>query len=81
MGENVLFRGPSRETFKRIYEFPQRESLCDDVGIVFVEIVQPTGKSFKRMVNIGVCVDRGAGVLSQPTRLTNRIKEHMRLRG
>lgn len=80
-GENTLFRGPSQETTAAIYEFPQRESLHDDVGIVFIEIVQPTGKSYHRRVNIGVCVDKKAATLSQPTRLTNRIKEYMQLKG
>lgn len=80
-GENTLFRGPSQETTAEIYEFPQRESLHGDVGIVFIRIVQPTGKSYNRRVNIGVCVDKEAAALSQPTRLTNRIKEHMLLKG
>lgn len=78
---NVLFRGPSQETFKQIYEFPQRESLHDDVGIIFIKIIQPTGKSFNRMVEVCVCVDKEAAILSQSDRLTNRIREHMRLKG
>lgn len=78
---NVLFRGPTEETFKQIYEFPQRESLHPDVGIVFMRIVQPTGKSFNKMVQFGVCLDQHAATLDQPARLTNRIKEHMRRRG
>jgi hypothetical protein len=81
LGSNVLFRGPTEETFKQIYEFPQRESLHSDVGIVFMRIVQPTGKSFNKMVEMGVCLDQAAATLDQPTRLTNRIKEHMRRRG
>jgi len=81
LASNVLFRGPTEETFKQIYEFPQRESLHADVGIVFMRIVQPTGKSFNKMVQIGVCIDHEATILDQPQRLTNRIKEHMRRRG
>lgn len=79
-GENTLFRGPSEKTTAEIYEFPQRESLHSDVGIIFIRIVQPTGKSYNRRVNIGVCVDKEAAPLSQPARLTNRIKEHMLLK-
>jgi hypothetical protein len=45
---NVLFRGPSQETFKAVYEFPRRESLHDDIGVIFVDISQPTGKSFHK---------------------------------
>ena len=75
---NVLMRNPSPETFRRIYSFPQRESLHPDVGIIFIEINQPTGKSFNEMVKVCVCVDRPASILNQPDRLTNRIKEYMR---
>lgn len=80
-GSNVLFRGPTSETLKRIYEFPQRESLHDDVGIVFIEIVQPTGKSFNKMVQVGVCLDKEAAVLNQTPNLTNRVREYMRSKG
>lgn len=80
-GSNVLFRGPTPETLKRIYEFPQRESLHDDVGIVFIEIVQPTGKSFNKMVQVGVCLDKEAAVLNQTANLTNRVREYMRSKG
>jgi len=75
---NVLFRGSTQETFKEIYEFPQRESLSSDVGVVFIEISQPTGKSFDRMAVVGICIDQHASRLDQPTQLTNRIKDLMR---
>lgn len=78
---SVLFRGPSQGTLKQIYEFPYRERLHDDVGIIFLEIVQPTGKSFNRMVQINICVDKDAATLSQPSRLTNRVKDHMQREG
>ena len=76
---NVLFRGPSRESFKEIYDFPRRESLHPDVGIVFVKVTQPTGKSFQRMADIGICVDQDAARLEQTAQLTNRIADYMRL--
>jgi hypothetical protein len=74
---NVLFRGPSQETFKAVYEFPRRESLHDDIGVIFVDISQPTGKSFHKMSVVGVCLDKEASRLDQPPRLTNRVKEMM----
>lgn len=72
---NALFRGPSQQTFKQIYEFPMRESLNDDVGVIFVEISQPTGKSFRNMAVVGVCIDKEAARLDQPPSLTNRVIE------
>lgn len=76
-GSNTLFRGANQETLKAVYEFPMRESLHEDVGVIFVEIAQPTGKSFSEMVVVGVCIDQEAARLDQPPRLTNRIRELM----
>jgi hypothetical protein len=75
---NVLFRGPTHETFKKVYEFDQRESLHEDAGILFIEITQPTRKSYQRMYEIGVCLDKEAKLLEQMPRLTNRIRELIR---
>lgn len=77
-GSNVLFRGPSRDTFSAIYQFPRRESLHADVGVIFVTVSQPTGKSFNEMSVIGVCVDQEAARLDQTNHLTNRVIELMR---
>ncbi len=73
--ENSLFRKARPETRQRVYEFPQRESLHEEVGIIFVEIGQPTGKSFKKQVNICLRIDKEATKIDQIPRLTNRIKE------
>lgn len=73
--ENAIFRKARPETRQRIYEFPQRESLHEDVGIIFVEIGQPTGKSFRHQVNICLRIDKEAKKLEQTSSLTNRVKE------
>ena len=73
-----LIRGASPETFQTIYEFPDRESVHKDVGIVFIEIVQPTGKSFDDYVMVGICVETEAARLSQTSELTKRVEELMR---
>lgn len=73
--ENAIFRRARAEARHKIYEFPQRESLHEDVGIIFVEIGQPTGKSFKTQVNICLCVDKEASRLDQSPNLTNRIMQ------
>lgn len=76
--KNVLFRGPSNETFQEIYDFPQRDSIHEDVGIIFIKITQPTGTDFREKGSIGICVDKAAGKLTQSTSLTERIAELMR---
>jgi hypothetical protein len=75
VGHRSLFRGPNEDTFRSIYEFPDRERVHGDVGIVFIEISQPTGKPFAEYGMIGVCVDKPARCLDQPAELTNRIQE------
>ena len=74
---NVVFRGPTHETFSRIYDFTRNQSLHEDVGLMFIELTQPTGKSFRQMNDIGVCIDKEAHPLQQSQVLTNRIRELM----
>jgi hypothetical protein len=74
---NVVFRGPTPETFSRIYDFTRNQSLHEDVGLMFIELTQPTGKSFRRMNDIGVCIDKEARLLQQSPALTNRIRDLM----
>lgn len=78
--ENTLFRKARPETQEQIYEFQHRESLHEDVGIIFVEIVQPTGKSYKQQVNVCICIDKEAARLEQRADLTNRIKDLFQLK-
>lgn len=76
---SVLFRGPKNETWHEIYQFPWRENLDPEVGIIFVKITQPTGKTFNNMSVVGVCVNKEAARLDQSSNLTNRIADFMRL--
>lgn len=72
---NVLFRSSIPKTFQQIYDFPLRDKLDEDVGVMFIEIVQPTGKDTSDMVWIGVCLDKRARKLEQSHHLTNRTKK------
>src|SRR5205085_790051 len=78
---NVVFRGPTAETFGRIYDFTHNQSLHSDVGLIFIELTQPTGKNFREMYDVGICLDKEARPLSQSAALTNRIRELMELNG
>jgi len=75
---NTLCRGPSPTTFKKVYDFPFRDKLHKDVGVIFIEISQPTGKSIDSMAGVGICIDKEAGRLEQPDYLTNRINTLLR---
>ncbi len=65
-------------TFQRIYDFPQRDSLHDDVGVVFIEISQPTGKNFDETAIVAVAVDREAARLEQRAIMTDKVRKLMR---
>lgn len=78
---NTVFRGlnpratfdGSQTTLKRIYEFPQSGIFHDDVGFIFIEVIQPTGKPFERMGGVCLRIERQARAVAQPDSLTNRI--------
>jgi hypothetical protein len=78
---NVLYRGLNpdatydgeHKTLERIYEFPQRSLFEKDVGFIFVEVIQTTGKSFAKMGGICLRLERNAKPLEQPDNLTNRV--------
>ncbi len=74
-----LFRSANKQTLKRLYDFPQRDKLHRDIGIVFIEVVQPIDREINRAGAIGICVVKEAKPLSQPTSLTNRITEFLKI--
>jgi hypothetical protein len=68
-------------TFKSIIEFPRREELRDDIGILFVEIVQPTGRALDDLFTVRICVHRQPVPKTQRTNTTNRVREFLRGKG
>jgi hypothetical protein len=78
---NVFLRRGDEEDIAKFYglaNIPERNS---DVGIILVELHQPTGKSFRSMFGFGVCKVREAAVLEQPSRLTEDIQTVFRESG
>ncbi|MFZ0913537.1 MAG: hypothetical protein WBQ76_07650 [Candidatus Korobacteraceae bacterium] len=67
------------KTFKRIVEFPGREELQSDIGIVFFEVVQPSRISIDRRVTLRICVHHPSQRRTQSDSVTNQIE--MLLRG
>ena len=74
---NVLTRGITTGKLQRIYRLIMNSPLHPDVGVVFVEISQPTVASIDRMGMVAVCVDKPAVPLDQPNRLTERVRQLM----
>ena len=55
------------KTFKRIVEFPGRDELNAAIGIIFIEIVQPSLVSIDRRATIRVCVHHPPAPRTQTT--------------
>lgn len=71
-------RGDTRTTtFRQIVEFPGRAELHDDIGIVFIEIVQPSRLSIDKQATVRVCIYRRAERRDQRDAVTKRIMEIM----
>jgi hypothetical protein len=66
-----------RTTFRQIVEFPGRDDLHTDVGIIFIEIVQPSRLSIDKQATVRVCVYCRAEKRDQPNSITNRVREIM----
>jgi hypothetical protein len=72
-------RGDTKNTtFRQIVEFPGRAELHDDIGILFIEIVQPSRLSIDTQATARFCLYRRAERREQPDRVTNRVMEIMR---
>jgi hypothetical protein len=72
---NFIARGSSPGVFRRIYHLTKDQPLHPDVGLVFVEIVQPTRTSVDRAGMVAVCVDKRAVELDQAPHLTARVSQ------
>jgi hypothetical protein len=72
-------RGDTKNTtFRQIVEFPGRAELHDDIGILFIEIVQPSRLSIDTQATARVCLYRRAERREQLDRVTNRVMEIMK---
>jgi hypothetical protein len=66
-----------RKTFTRIVDFPRRDSLKPEIGIIFMELVQPSRIAFDRRANFRICVQHRAKAREQPGSVTNRVASLM----
>jgi hypothetical protein len=62
-----------RTTFRQIIEFPGRDKLHRDIGILFIEVVQPSRLSINTQATLRVCVYRRAEPRDQLESVTNRM--------
>lgn len=62
-------------TFRQIVEFPGRDDLNDDIGILFIEVAQPSRISIDKQATVRVCRYRSAEPRDQPDSITKRVLE------
>jgi hypothetical protein len=67
----------SRTTFRQIVEFPGREKLHADIGIIHIEVDQPSRLSIEVRANIRAHVYRRAISREQPAWVTRCVREIM----
>lgn len=71
---NFLARGSSPAVFRRIYHMTKDQPIHPDVGIIFVEITQPTRASVDQAGMVAVCADKRATPLDQTPEMTTRVR-------
>jgi len=72
---NFAFRGSSPGMFRRVYHMTWDQPVHDEVGIIFMEIAQPTKTSVDDAGVVGVCVNKRAKPVEQPAGLTTRVRQ------
>lgn len=70
---NVALRSANTVDVQRIYSIPWNEPMHEDVGIVFVDLNQFTGRAIAQTGSMGVCVDKRAAFLEQTSEFTKRV--------
>jgi len=75
---NTLQRGMETPEVQAFYDLGSMVGIHSDVGILLIEIPQPTGKSFHEFSGFKICKVKEAGVLEQPPRLSEDLRTHFR---
>jgi hypothetical protein len=74
---NATYNYSEQKTFSRFISFPGREDLNKEVGIAFLEVVQPTNRPMLELMSFGISVQQAAKN-DQRSELTNRVSRFFR---
>ncbi|HEU0055163.1 MAG TPA: hypothetical protein VFQ39_18380, partial [Longimicrobium sp.] len=72
-GDNFFNRGTTRDTSEKIIEFSGWSALRPDVGILYIEVVQPVDRSILETGVIGLAIAKPAEIREQPSDTTARL--------
>jgi len=70
---NVFYRNSENAEFSKVYNIHWCESLKEEVGVIYLNILQPTGKSYELSNHIGFCISKEAKPLEQSQDFTNKL--------
>lgn len=70
---NVMLRSANSIDVRRVYNIPWNEPLHRDVGIVFFDVDQPTGRHINQTGSVGICIDKEAAQIEQSYEFTKRV--------
>ncbi len=71
---NVMLRSAKTDDVERIYSVPWDEPLHSDVGIIFIDINQFTGRHISQTGSLGICIDKYARPLEQTHEFTRKVE-------
>lgn len=79
--ESSLMRSSTGDLEKAIYNLTFDKGLDHYAGVMYIQIIQPTGESFHARNSFGICIDKYAKPVIQDEELTKRIEKFMTIRG
>ena len=72
-------RGVTTQQFEKIYDFPRRDSLHNDVGVLFIEVIQTTDAPLSKTGCVAVGLDKKAIQQDQSASITNKVRSRFPL--
>lgn len=75
---NQLYRGSTDEHKERIYKLPFNESIISEIGVIFVEIIQVTNRTFDKNAYISLSIGRFATKRMQSSELTEKLEKYFK---
>ena len=55
---NYFARNITDQSFREVYKFPGRDEIDKRAGIIFIDLIQPTGESLNNRGVLSICVDK-----------------------
>ncbi len=74
---NLLLRQGKSTGINRIFSMPWEEGLHPDIGVAFIYVSQMSGTTVNKRGHIGICVDKRANLIEQPSQMTQNVCNYL----